>query len=179
MLNSNQSTGSFSQWFHRDLDMNIMKELQGLKTSDGVYASWNHNNPTSYDPANPRGMLAGNYWYNFYSYYNLVGIISQRDRLFGDLSLTYKLNNDLRFKLTYRKQQNTTWGETRYYSDLAISGLQTSGNSPETKGYYGTSTSYSNRRNIEFVTTYSKKVKEFQFLVIQAAIYIQLRLILC
>jgi TonB-linked SusC/RagA family outer membrane protein len=160
---SNQSTGSFSQWFHRDLDMNIMKELQGLKTSDGVYASWNHNNPTSYDPANPRGMLAGNYWYNFYSYYNLVGIISQRDRLFGDLSLTYKFNNDLRFKLTYRKQQNTTWGETRYYSDLAISGLQTSGNSPETKGYYGTSTSYSNRRNIEFVTTYSKKVKEFQF----------------
>lgn len=160
---SNQSTGSFSQWFHRDLDMGIMKELAGLKTAEGVYASWNHNNPTSYDPADPRGMLAGNYWYNFYAYYNLVQINSQRDRLFGDVSLTYKLNNDLRFKLTYRKQQNTTWGETRYFSDLALSGLQTSGNSPETKGYYGTSTSYSNRRNIEFTTSYSKKVKDFQF----------------
>ncbi len=26
---SNQSTGSFNQWFHRDLDMGIMKELRG------------------------------------------------------------------------------------------------------------------------------------------------------
>ena len=159
---SNQSTGSFSQWFHRDLDMNIMKELRGLKTPEGIYASWNHNNPTSYDPANPRGMLAGNYWYNFYTWYDLVKIVGQRDRLFGDLSLSYKLNNDLRFKLTYRKQQNTTWGESRYYSDLALSGLQTTGNSPEAKGYYSTSTTFSNRRNLEFAASYSKKIKDFQ-----------------
>jgi len=33
---SNQSTGSFNQWFHRDLDMGIMKELKDLRTSDGI-----------------------------------------------------------------------------------------------------------------------------------------------
>lgn len=158
---SNQSTGSFSQWFHRDLDMNIMKELQGLRTPDGIYASWNHANPDSYDASNPRNFYAGNYWYNFFTYYNLVDIQSQRDRLYGNLALTYKINKDLKVTATYRKQQNTTFGESKYSSQLALSGLQTSGNSPETKGYYGTSTSYSNRRNLEFLATYTKKINDF------------------
>jgi hypothetical protein len=158
---SNQTTGSFSQWFHRDLDMNIMKELQGLRTPDGVYASWNHANPDAYDAADPRNFYAGNYWYNFYTYFNLVDVQSQRDRLYGNFALTYKISKDLKITGTYRKQQNTTFGESKYSSQLATSGLQTSGNSPETKGYYGTSTSYSNRRNLEFLATYTKKIKDF------------------
>lgn len=158
---SNQSTGSFSQWFHRDLDMNIMKELQGLRTPDGIYASWNHANPDSYDASNPRNFYAGNYWYNFYTWFNLVDIQSQRDRLYGNVALTYKINKDLKITATYRKQQNTTFGESKYSSQLANSGLQTTGNSPEAKGYYGTSTSFSNRRNLEFLATYTKKIKDF------------------
>jgi hypothetical protein len=153
---SNNSTGSFSQWFHRDLDMGIMKELQGLRTSDGVYASWNHANPDSYDAADPRSFYAGNYWYNFYTYFNLVDVQSQRDRLYGNLAFTYKLNKDFKITATYRKQQNTTFGESKYSSQLATSGLQT-GN----LGSYGTSTSFSNRRNIEFLATYTKKIKDF------------------
>jgi len=47
------SSGSFNSWFHRDLDMGIMKELQDLKSPDGTYVSWNHQNPNSYDPSNP------------------------------------------------------------------------------------------------------------------------------
>jgi TonB-linked SusC/RagA family outer membrane protein len=158
---SNQTTGSFSQWFHRDLDMGIIKELQHLRTPDGVYASWNHANPNTYDASNPREFFAGNYWYNFYTYFNLVDVQSQRDRLYGNLALTYKFNKDLKITATYRKQQNTTFGETKYSSQLATSGLQTSGNNPETLGYYGTSTSYSNRRNLEFLASYTKKIKDF------------------
>lgn len=158
---SNQSSGSFNQWFHRDLDMGIMKELAGLRTPDGVYASWNHANPDSFDASNPRAFYAGNYWYNFYTWFNLVDIQSQRDRFYGNLSLTYKLNKDFKITATYRKQQNTTFGESKYSSQLANSGLQTTGNSPEAKGYYATSTSFSNRRNIEFLATYTKKIKDF------------------
>jgi hypothetical protein len=31
---SNQTTGSFNQWFHRNLDMDIMKELRGMRTPE-------------------------------------------------------------------------------------------------------------------------------------------------
>ena len=153
---SNQSTGAFSQWFHRDLDMGIMKELQGLRTPDGIYASWNKANPDSYDASNPRAFYAGNYWYNPFTYFNLVDVQSQRDRLYGNLALTYKLNKDFKITATYRKQQNTTFGESKYSSQLANSALQTG-----QLGSYGTSTSFSNRRNLEFLATYTKKIKDF------------------
>lgn len=153
---SNQSTGSFSQWFHRDLDMGILKELRGLRTPDGIYASWNHANPSSYDPGNPRNFYAANYWYNFYTWYDLTDLTNQRDRLYGDVSFTYKVNKDLSFRATYRKQQNTIWAEEKFSSDLNLSGLQTTGNEPRAKGYYRTGESYSNRRNIEVTGNYNK-----------------------
>ncbi|MES2646640.1 MAG: SusC/RagA family TonB-linked outer membrane protein [Bacteroidota bacterium] len=159
---SNQSTGSFNQWFHRDLDMGIMKELKGLRTADGIYGSWNKANPNGFDPNNQRNFYAGNYWYNFYSYFDLVDQTTAYDRLYGDLNVTYKINNDLKLKATYRKQQNTTWNESKYSSDLAQSGLQTSGNSPETLGFYGANNSYSNRQNLEFLASFSKKISDFQ-----------------
>ena len=83
---SNQSTGSFSQWFHRNLDMDRMEELRGLRTPDGIYASWNHASPNSYDPGNPRAFYAGNYWYNFYTWYDLTNLTNQRDELYSDSS---------------------------------------------------------------------------------------------
>ncbi|WP_443937142.1 SusC/RagA family TonB-linked outer membrane protein [Pedobacter sp. MW01-1-1] len=162
---SSQSSGSFNQWFHRDLDMGIMKELRGLTVpglnGTDIYASWNHNDPTAYDAANPKNFYAGNYWYNFYTYYDLLDKINQRDRLYGDLHLTYKVNNDLKFTGTYRKQQNTTFTEDKYSSRLNDSGTQTTGNDPQARGYYGTSTTYSNRENFELLGTYTKKIKDF------------------
>ncbi|MGN6163661.1 MAG: hypothetical protein ACTHOF_03895, partial [Flavisolibacter sp.] len=64
---------------------------------------------------------------------------------------------------TYRKQQNTTWYEDRFSSDLALSGTQTTGNEARAKGYYGTGETYSNRQNLEFLASYSKKIQDFQF----------------
>ena len=158
---SNQTTGSFNQWFHRDLDMNILRELKDLRTPQGIWSSWNHNNPSSFDPANSRNFYAGNYWYNFYKWFDLVKPISQTDRYYGDISLAYKINENLRIKGTYRKQNNFIWAETKYSTDLNESGTQTTGNCPECKGYYGTSTSNSNRTNMELRLSYSKKIKNF------------------
>ena len=158
---SNQTTGSFNQWFHRDLDMGIIKELKDLRTPSGIWASWNHLNPSAFNPNDTRQFYAGNYWYNFYKWFDLVKPVSNTDRYFGDISLAYKVNDNLRIKATYRKQNNNVWSESKYYTDLNESGTQTTGNCPECKGYYGTSTSISNRTNMELLISYSKKIKDF------------------
>ncbi|MFN8257296.1 MAG: SusC/RagA family TonB-linked outer membrane protein [Bacteroidales bacterium] len=159
---SNQSTGSFNQWFHRDVDMGIMKELKDLRTAEGIYASWNHNNPTSWDPANTKKFYAGNYWYNFYTWFDLVTIPKQDDRLFGDVSLSYEIIKDLSIRATVRKQLLSQWGEYMYSSDLNESGSQTTGNSPEAKGFYRSYTQYSDRTNYEMLLTYSKTFGGFK-----------------
>ena len=159
---SNQTTGSFNQWFHRDLDMGLMKDLKDLRTTDGIWASWNHNNPGSYNPANTKMFYAGNYWYNFYKWFDLVTLPSRGDRLFGDIYLNYEIIPGLSAKVTYRRQQNNTWSEQMYSTDLNDSGTQTTGNSPECKGYYYTGTTYSNRENFETLLSFSKQIGDFK-----------------
>jgi len=158
----NQTTGTFNQWFNRDLDMNIMRELKGLKTSDGIYASWNHNDPSTYDPDNPKFFYAANYFYNFYTWFDLIRLTSRSDRLFGDVSLNYKIVEGLTAKVTYRRQQNNTWDEEIYSTDLFDSQTQATGALPKAKGYYYTGTSYSNRENFESLISYSKQISNFK-----------------
>ena len=153
---SNQTTGSFNQWFHRNLDMDIMKELKDVRTPSGLMASWNHLNPSAYNPSNTRPFYAGNYWYNFYTFFDHVKPVTQTDRYYGDISLSYKISESLRIKGTYRKQQNNIWSEQTVSSDLQQSATQS--------GYiasYSTSTSNSNRTNMELLITYNKKIGEF------------------
>ena len=160
---SNQTTGTFNQWFHRDLDIDKMRELRGLRTPEGVYASWNKANPTAYNASNPKGFYGGNYWMNPYSYFDLIDNNSQRERMFGDVALTYKLNNDFRIKGTYRRQQLAVDSSTIYPTELEISNNQTSFNPWEGTGLagYGVSNSLSVRQNYELLATYSKKVRDF------------------
>ena len=94
-----------------------MEELRGLRTPSGIYASWNKANPTAYNSANERNFYAGNYWYNFYTWLDLGKVVNQRDRLYGDVSLTYKINSDFTLRGTFRKQQNNTWAESKFSSD--------------------------------------------------------------
>jgi TonB-linked SusC/RagA family outer membrane protein len=159
---SNQSSGSFDQWFHRDLDMAKMKELKDLRTPDGIWATWNHLDPTAYDPTNPGPFYKANYWYNFYKYFDLVKIPSRGDRLFGDVSLSYKFTDWLTAKVTYRRQQYNTWSEQMYSTDLNDSQTQATGNAPWYKGYYYTGETYSNRENYESLLTFSKAFGDFK-----------------
>jgi hypothetical protein len=97
---ANQSQGSFNQWFHRDLDMEIMKELKGIRTPINTFPSWNlRNNPG----ANVNNVYIGNYWYNFFTWFDNVNYRQLRDRVFGDIYLQYKLNSNFNVKMTVRK----------------------------------------------------------------------------
>lgn len=168
---SNATTGSFNSWFHRNIDMGIVRELQHLTSPDGgVLASWNHASPNAYNPSNPNNFYRGNYWYNPYAYYNNVRFNNNRDRLFGDLSLTYKFNNDLSIRGTYRKQQLTT-NEERYVNSILQTSAGQSGinnsyvdatGANAGKAMYGTAQTFSNRNIYEVVGTYRKRIKDFQ-----------------
>jgi TonB-linked SusC/RagA family outer membrane protein len=162
---SNQTTGSFGQWFHRDLDIHKMRELRTLTSPEGVFASWNKNNPAAFTAGNPRKSWGGNYWFNMYQYFDYIDNSIRRDRLFGDVSLTYKINNDLKVRATYRKQQLTTNQEIIYKSELEASANQMSFNPFEGNAFaaYGTNNTFSNRQNYEGLITYTKKYKSFQF----------------
>ena len=165
---ANQSAGSFNQWFHRDLDINKLRELRGLKTPEGIYATWNINNPDGYDAADPVGFYGANYWYNPYAYFDLIQNFDERNRLFGDVSLTYKFNNEFSLKGTYRKQQLNTNGYNIYPTELEVSNVQTGFNpygettAEQQLAAYQTSQSFSNRQYYEGLATYTKKVKDFQ-----------------
>ena len=162
---SNQSSGSFGSWFHRDLDMNKMRELRNLQSPEGIFASWNHSNPDAYNTTAPVKFYGGNYWYNYYQYFDNIDNSIRRDRLFGDVSLSYKINNDFKVKLTYRKNQLTTNQEVIYKSGLEYSANQMSFNpfQNNAKAAYGVSNTFSDRQNYEGLITYGKKYKSFQF----------------
>ena len=153
---SNQSTGSFNQWFHRNIDMDIMRELADLKSPGGNLASWNHANPNNYDPTNPEAFYKGNYWYNFYSYFNNIQNLFSRERLYGDVNLTYKLNNDIRFRAAARRNfVNTQTENTKNYI-LERSATQTG----ERAAYSTRQTKFTDAR-YELTGTYNKKINDF------------------
>ena len=156
----NHSTGSFNQWFHRDLEMNILRELKDLKTPTGILASWNHNNPMAYTPENPLLFYGANFWFNFFTYYDYVEKYKRADHLFGDVSLKYKIIDGLDFKVTYRRQGNNSWSEQKVYSELFESQNQC-WFLPPGNGYYYTYTGYSNRENIETLLSFSRQFGDF------------------
>ena len=148
---SNNSTGSFNSWFHRDLDFGKMKELQGMTSPEGYLASWNHYNVPKYNTS-PRNFYAANYWYNPYDYFNNRNIVTNTRRFFGDVNLTAKLSD--KFKITgfIRRNEYQTDFEDKLNNILQLSGLQT--------GYfnaYSTQLTYFREDNYEAIATYADK----------------------
>lgn len=152
----NQSSGSFNQWFHRHLDMDIVRELKDLRTPDGVYASWNHGNPGTFDPAHAKDFYAGYYWVNHFTHMDNTLDYRKTDRLYGDANLTYKFSNDFSLTATYRKQQNTTNQE-----EITASELQESQTVSPQLARYASGNTFANQENFQLIGNYNKKIKDF------------------
>ncbi len=173
---ANQSSGNFNQWFHRDLDMNIMRELKDLRGPNGEIATWNHNNPGAYSTAdNGASFYKAFYWHGNFAWQDWNTTVTSRNRLFGDVGVTYKVNNDLKIKFTYRKQQHMVKTDERQYYALDLSAGTNSGfnnfeptlnGRARTFGGYRVTQSQSDRQNYEFLGTYNKKIRDFQIGVI-------------
>ena len=161
---SNQSSGSFNSWFHRDLDLNKLKELKDLTSPEGILASWNHNNPGAY-ASSPLNFYGANYWYNFYSYFEKLDISKNRRRMFGDVNLTYKINDNLKVAGFVRFNQGNTFGESKVPTILQTSatqtGLKAGYNTYQTYGNIVNKGNTPNEMNYELMATYNKHIKDF------------------
>ncbi|HMI79903.1 MAG TPA: SusC/RagA family TonB-linked outer membrane protein [Ferruginibacter sp.] len=73
-----------TQWFQRNVDMKRMKDY---KYSDGTFLNWNLNRPTTNEITNFKPL----YWNNPYFEVYENPINDSRDRIFGDIGLTYQL----------------------------------------------------------------------------------------
>jgi TonB-linked SusC/RagA family outer membrane protein len=78
-----QTSGSFNQWFHRDTEIN---KLKNYKNPDGTFSTWNIVGPRDTSPQ---------YWDNPYveAYENTA--VANSTRVFGLMSASYKLLPEL------------------------------------------------------------------------------------
>jgi TonB-linked SusC/RagA family outer membrane protein len=91
---SNQTIGSFNQWFQRQLDMT---QLKTYRNPDGSYRSWNITGPQNTTPL---------YWDNPYTEAYANNSRFRNEKLFGDLGLTYKVTDFLTASVIARKDLN-------------------------------------------------------------------------
>ncbi|WKN45208.1 SusC/RagA family TonB-linked outer membrane protein [Tunicatimonas pelagia] len=87
---------AFNQWYQRQLDTDKLRNYQNAQGQD---RTWNIKSPTNLEPL---------YWENpYYVLYNSYAN-SQRERLFGNISLSYDIAPSLKI---------TGWARTDYYTD--------------------------------------------------------------
>ncbi len=158
---ANQSSGSFNQWFHRNLDMAIVKELKDLKTPTGIQASWNHNGPDNYNPNNLKDFYGPYYWQNFYTAYDQVRTLNNFSKLQGDVTLTYKVNKDLQLRGAYRINNINSFGEQKVSSDLTDMKFNSQAAYGFTRGGYSSFTGNFHDEHIELTAIYNKTIRDF------------------
>lgn len=108
----NNASGSFNSWFHRDLDINILKELRDFRTPSGRIPGWNLDDGTAGRPSSDfyNGTA---YWTNPFTYYQLISSVNTQDRLYGNVGLTYKFNEHFRIAGFVRRNQRNTHYESQ------------------------------------------------------------------
>ncbi|MCC7378203.1 MAG: SusC/RagA family TonB-linked outer membrane protein [Chitinophagaceae bacterium] len=85
-----QTTGSFNQWFHRDIEI---EKLKRYKRPDGSFTTWNISSPTN---------LSAKYWDNPYTEANENISNNYIQRLFGAITASYKIANGLKASIITR-----------------------------------------------------------------------------
>lgn len=148
----NHTTGSFNQWFHRHLDMNMLRKLRDMRSPEGYLASWNHNNPGEYLKS-PRDFYGGNYWYNFYAYLDHTENLRSGPSLNGNVNLTFKLSDKFRVTGYVRHDEQTWTYENKVYNILEQSATQTG-----ERNSYNTGTSFSSEDNYEILATFQHRL---------------------
>ncbi len=120
---SNQTTGSFNQWFARDVEMDKMKELRNLVTPDGHQASWNWWGPDYYayygDAAN-MGFKKPAFWFNPYTFMERYEKNWTKDNVTASITAAYKFNDN--WDLSVTGSRNATESLRTEFLPSSISG---------------------------------------------------------
>ena len=131
---SNQTSGSFNSWFGRDLDVNKMRELRGLKTDNGYSASWNWAGPNVYanslaanDPTDQGGQKPV-YWFNPYYWLDQYSNENSRNQLVADIHGDYKFSDKWSANFTVSRNQTENRGFWKLPFDVQFSSDLDAGN---------------------------------------------------
>ena len=133
---------SFNQWFQRQVDMNRLQRK--YKSQTGVAQSWNIRSPTDTRP---------NYWDNPYWIVNESFTEDVRDRVYGNVNLTYNVTDHLSMSVI---------GRTDFYTFTAED--RTASGSLATE-YYSEYVRQGREDNFEFLTTYNNSFNNFDVTV--------------
>ncbi|GGH22744.1 SusC/RagA family TonB-linked outer membrane protein [Mucilaginibacter phyllosphaerae] len=85
-----QTSGSFNQWFHRDLEIGKLKNYQ---RPDGTFTTWNITGPADLTPK---------YWDNPYTEAYVNTSEANNNRLYGNLTAAYNIRKDLKVSVIAR-----------------------------------------------------------------------------
>ena len=107
---ANPISGSFNQWFGRNLETDKMQELKDLKTTDGYTASWNWFNPYLYSISNLIGyeddLKKPAFWFNPYWQLDQEDYARNYNRNVGVVNIEYKFTDN--FKVTSSASKTST-----------------------------------------------------------------------
>jgi len=155
---SNQTSGSFNQWFGRDLDIKKMKELKDLETPNGYHASWNWWGPDNWGSGIYEKPA---FWFNPYTYMERYENFSLRDNLMFSVSPNYKINKNLSIRGTFsRRDDGNSFKYFMPYS-LTKSASGTQGGYMDFLNGFGYSDSKRVEDNYEIRANYQNKFGKF------------------
>ncbi|MCK6693045.1 MAG: SusC/RagA family TonB-linked outer membrane protein [Thermoanaerobaculia bacterium] len=157
---ANHSSGNFNAWFHRHLDMNIIRELQGLTTPDGVLASWNHGNPQAYQKS-PKHFYGASYWYNFYDFFKSRTAENGGRYFNGDINLVFRADKHFQVKGTYRRLQQHYYSERKFSNALENSTVNNLGGYLDYRSRYSLYSSTSLLEYTEVLISYNNRWQHF------------------
>ena len=106
---SNQTSGSFNSWFNRNLEMDKMRELVDLQTTNGYHASWNY---WGFQYGTRFGSENGAFWYNPYYYLKHYKDVKDRNYFIGKVNATYKVTDHLEVSAD---MSTNTYNYKRYF----------------------------------------------------------------
>ncbi|WP_353717913.1 SusC/RagA family TonB-linked outer membrane protein [Dyadobacter sp. 676] len=140
----NQTTGSFNQWFQRQLDI---EDLKNYKNPDGTFRSWNIGSPTD---ARPK------YWDSPYTQVYENTNVNRQQRIFGDAGLTYHVADYLKITGKFRRDYGTYFMDGRVASGtLNAGGL----------GAYAYLTGSIFENNYESIISFDKDIQKLSVLI--------------
>ncbi|QIY92341.1 SusC/RagA family TonB-linked outer membrane protein [Chryseobacterium gallinarum] len=168
---SNQTSGSFNQWFGRDLDMKKLKELQNLQTPEGYSASWNWWGPDDYSPTGYKAKPA--FWINPYTWMKHFRNYTDRNTLLLSVAPSYRIADGLTARVSFSRTQNKSTNRYFMPNILAKNGSGTGSLTPG--GYLTLLNGFGVRENqytedqYEGRLTYQKKFGEIDLTAIGGA----------
>ncbi|GGN01098.1 SusC/RagA family TonB-linked outer membrane protein [Dyadobacter beijingensis] len=140
----NQTSGSFNQWFQRQLDI---EDLKNYKNPDGTFRSWNIGSPTD---ARPK------YWDSPYTQAYENTNVNRQQRIFGDAGLTYRMTDFLKVTGKFRRDYGTYFMDGRVASGtLNAGGL----------GAYAYLSGATSENNYESIVSFDKTFRQISVLV--------------